>query len=238
MRAALFMRNRRMRVGSHWAWYWRWLFNVGLMACAGLLVWWAFSNQHKITGFNPTQLREQVDTLASENLRLTDELAKVTRQMKDSEQQTAIEKATQTELSKNVVQLQDENSTLKEDLGFMRKMMGGGGTEAIAINQLQVEREPKPNEFRYRMVVTQGGERKHDFKGKLQLVARVQKGGALTSIVLPEEESAKTDLDFKFFQRIEGKFSVPDGSQVKGLEVRVLVMPGGQVRLTRNVALS
>jgi hypothetical protein len=117
-------------------------------------------------------------------------------------------------------------------------MMGSGGTEAIAINQLQVEREPKPNEFRYRLVVTQGGERKHDFKGKLQLVARVQKAGVLTSVVLPEEASAKTDLDFKFFQRIEGKFSVPDGSQVKGLEVRVLAMPGGQVRLTRNVALS
>jgi hypothetical protein len=241
LRAALFMRNRRLRVGTHWAWYWRWLFNLGLMIAAALLVWWLLSNQHKVTGFNPTQLREQVEQLTTENKRLSGELQASSRQTKDAEQQTAVEKATLTELSKTVAQLQEENATLKEDLGFLRKMMAAGSVaESVTLSQVQVEKVEKteiPNQYRYRMVVTQGGDRKSDFKGKVQFVARVQRNGTFTNIVLPEEASMRTELDFKFFQRLEGRFSIPDGAPLKSVEIKVLANPGGQLKASKSVSL-
>jgi hypothetical protein len=238
LRAALFMRNRRLRVGTHLPWYLRWLVNIGLMLLAAFTVWWVLSNQHKVTGFNPKQMGEQIEQLTVENRRLNDELSKTSRLAQNAEQQTAVEKATLTELSKTVAQLQEENATLKEDLGFLRKMMTGSGNEVITITQAHLEKGAAPNQYRYRMVVTQGGDRKQDFKGKVQLVAKVVRNGAVTSLNLPEEVSMRTDLDFKLFQRLEGSFTIADGAALKSVDVRVLTVPGNQVKLTRTVNLS
>jgi hypothetical protein len=235
LRATLFMRNRQLRVGTHWAWYWRWLFNLALMLVAGLFVWWLISNQHKVTGFNPGELRERVEKLAEENQRLQTQLSASSRKTIDAEQQTAVEKATLSELSKTIAHLQEENAALKEDMSFMRKMVTGSASEAVSINQLQVERAEAPNLYRYRLVVVQGGDRKQDFKGKLALSAKIQKNGALSNWTIPDDPAARTDLEFKFYQRLEGRFAVPEGTQIKALEVKVLAGPGGQTRATRSV---
>jgi hypothetical protein len=237
LRATLFMRNRQLRVGTHWAWYWRWLFNLALMLAAGLFVWWLISNQHKVTGFNPGELRERVEKLTEDNQRLQSQLSASSRKTIDAEQQTAVEKATLSELSKTIAQLQEENAALKEDISFMRKMVTGSSAEAVSINHLHIERAEVPNLYRYRLVVIQGGDRKQDFKGKLALSAKIQRNGALSTWAVPDDPSVKTDLEFKFYQRLEGRFAVPEGSQVKALEVKVLAGPGGQTRASKSVSI-
>jgi hypothetical protein len=87
------------------------------------------------------------------------------------------------------------------------------------------------------MLLTQGGQRKQDFKGKVQIVARIAKDGATTTLTFPD--AAVTDpagaFEFRFYHKVEGRFAIPDGASLKGVDVRVLALPGGQVKLSRTI---
>ncbi len=142
------------------------------------------------------------------------------------------------ELARNVTQLQDENSALKEDLGFLRNIMSSGATpEGLGIANLKVEQDGPPGEYRYRMLLTQGGQRKQDFKGRIQLLARVANQGALATLTFPDASAGESAgvVEFRFYQKVEGRFRIPEGALLKGYEVRVLALPGGQVKLSRSV---
>ncbi len=104
------------------------------------------------------------------------------------------------------------------------------------MSNLKVERDGKANEYRYRMLLTQGGQRKQDFKGKIQIVARVAKDGNLTSLTIPDPSTPDSGgFEFRFYQKVEGRFAIPDGTTLKGVDVRVLALPGGQVKLSRSI---
>lgn len=237
MRANFALRPARMRVGRHIPWYVRWSSNAFLMATAGLVVWWALANQHKVTGYNPKEDREQIEKLASDNEALKTRVQELTKHAADQDRLMQIERAAQTELTKNVSQLQEENAALKEDLGFLRKIMSTDSPEGIAISNLKVEPDTKPNEYRYRMLLTQGGQRRGEFKGRVQVVARVIRNGAPVALSFPEDHVAKAsgDLDFRYYQKVEGRFAVPEGAVLKTVDVRILAIPGGQVKLSKSV---
>ena len=38
--------------------------------------------------------------------------------------------------------------------------------------------------------------------------------------------------------KVEGRFALPEGAVLKGAEVRVLAVPGGQVKLSRTINMS
>jgi hypothetical protein len=44
-------------------------------------------------------------------------------------------------------------------------------------------------------------------------------------------------VDFRFYQKVEGQFRLPDDAVLKSVEVRILAMPGGQVKLSRTLNL-
>jgi hypothetical protein len=238
LRSNFGIRSSRMTIRSHLAWYWRWLLNILALSAVAGTVWWLVENSYRITGFNREEAKQQIATLGEENVRLKHDLDAARAMVSERDRQNAIDKATQTELARNVAQLQDENATLKEDLGFLRNIMSSGTTpEGLGVANLKVEPDGKPNEFRYRMLLTQGGQRKQDFKGRIQLVARVAHQGAATSLTFPEPsagEGAGT-VEFRFYQKVEGRFRIPEGAILKGYEVRVLALPGGQVKLSRSV---
>jgi hypothetical protein len=156
----------------------------------------------------------------------------------ERERQIAIDRAAQQELARNVTQLQDENAALKEDLGFLRNIMSSGATpEGIGIANLKVEQDGQPHQFRYRMLLTQGGQRKQDFKGRIQLIVRVAHQGAVQTLTVPEpgDGDGTGAVEFRFYQKVDGRFRIPEGAVLKAYEVRVIALPGGQVKLSRSV---
>jgi regulator of replication initiation timing len=230
--------SSRMAIRSQLAWYWRWLLNVLMMVLVATVVWWLVQNSYRITGFDIEEAKAHLGKLTEDNRVMTSELEAARGTLSERDRQLQIEKAAQGELARTVTQLQDENASLKEDLAFLRNIMSSGTTpEGIGMSNLKVERDGKPNEYRYRMLLTQGGQRKQDFKGKVQIVARVAKDGAMTTLTLPDTPAADQSgaFEFRFYQKVEGRFSIPDGASLKGLDVRVLALPGGQVKLSRTI---
>jgi hypothetical protein len=229
--------SSRMAIRSQLAWYWRWLLNVLMMALVGTVVWWLVENSYRITGSDIDQVRGRITALGEENQGLKHDLEAARAAMVERDRQLQIEKAAQGELARTVSQLQEENSSLKDDLGFLRKLMSSGAApEGIGVTELRVERDGT-NGYRYHMLLTQGGQRKQDFKGKLQVVAHVTQGAAQSAVTFPDAAAgpAAGALDFRFYQKAEGRFVLPGGAVLNGVEVRVLALPGGQVKLSRTV---
>ena len=238
LRSSFGIGSSRMAIRSQLAWYWRWLLNILMMVLVATVVWWMVQNSYRITGFDIEEAKAHLTKLTRENQAAKSELESARNTVTERDRQLQIERAAQGELARTVAQLQEENASLKEDLGFLRNIMSSGTTpEGIGLSNLKVERDAKPNEFRYRMLLTQGGQRKQDFKGKVQIVARVAKDGAMTTMTIPDAPAADPAgaFEFRFYQKVEGRFAIPDGSTLKGVDVRVLALPGGQVKLSRTI---
>jgi hypothetical protein len=241
LRSNFGIRSSRMTIRSQMAWYWRWILNVLVMVAVAGAVWWLVENSYRITGFNREEAKQQIASLGEENAKLRRDLEAAKATLGERERQAAIDKASQTELARNVTQLQEENATLKEDLQFLRNIMSSGTTpEGLGIANLKVEPDGQPNEFRYRMLLTQGGQRRQDFKGRVQVVARVAHQGGITSLTFPDASAGEGAgvVDFRFYQKVDGRFRIPEGAVLKSFEVRVLAIPGGQVKLSRTLNLS
>jgi hypothetical protein len=239
LRSSFGIGSGRMAIRSQLAWYWRWTLNILMMALVAAVVWWLVQNSYRITGFNLEEVKQQITTLTEENRVMKRDLEAAKGTAAERDRQLQIEKAAQGELARTVAQLQEENAALKEDLGFLRNIMSSGAApEGLGLSNLKIERDGKPNEFRYRMLLTQGGQRKQDFKGKVQIVARVAKDGAINSITFPDPSAGESagSFEFRFYQKIEGRFAIPDGATLKSADVRVLALPGGQVKLSRTIS--
>jgi len=238
LRSSFGIGSSRMAIRSELAWYWRWALNVLLMALVATVVWWLVQNSYRITGSDIEEVRQHITKLTEEDRVLRADLEATKSALSERDRQLQIERASQGELARSVAQLQEENASVKEDLGFLRNIMSSGATpEGIGLSNLKIEKDGKPNEYRYRMVLTQGGQRKQDFKGKVQIVAHVAQNGTSATITYPEASAGEAAgaVDFRFYQKVEGRFAIPEGSQLKSADVRVLAMPGGQVKLSRTI---
>jgi hypothetical protein len=238
LRSSFGIGSSRMAIRSQLAWYWRWLLNILMMLLVAAVVWWLVQNSYRITGFNVEEVKDQLAKLSESNLVMKRELETAKGVLTERDRQLQIEKAAQSELARTVAQLQDENAALKEDLGFLRNIMSSGAApEGLGVSNLKVERDGKPNEYRYRMLLTQGGQRKQDFKGRVQIVARVAKDGNVSTVTFPDPSAGELagSFEFRFYQKVEGRFAIPDGTSLKGVDIRVLALPGGQVKLSRTI---
>jgi hypothetical protein len=238
LRSTFGIGSSRMAIRSQRAWYWRWLLNILMMVVVAGVVWWLVQNSYRITGSDIEEVRQHITTLTAENRVMKRDLEVVRATLIERERQLQIEKAAQGELARSVAQLQEENASLKEDLGFLRKLMSSGTTpEGIGMSDLKIERDGKPNEYRYRMLLTQGGQRKQDFKGKVQIVARVVGASGPNTVIVPDPAAGEAvgSFDFRFYQKVEGRFAIPDGAVLKSVDIRVLALPGGQVKLSRTL---
>lgn len=229
--------SSRMAIRSQLAWYWRWILNLLMMGAVAGVVWWVVQNSYRITGFDHDEARQRISTLTEENATLRREFDSMKAGLGASERQLQIERAAQRELARSVAQLQDENAALKEDLGFLRNIMSSGAApEGVGVSDLKVERDGRPNEYRYRMLLTQGGQRKQDFKGRVQIVARVVQGNTPSTLTFPDPSQPETGaFEFRFYHKVEGRFAVPEDAVLRSVDVRVLAVPGGQVKLSRTL---
>jgi hypothetical protein len=232
--------SSRMAIRSQLAWYWRWVLNLLMMLAVGGVVWWLVENSYRITGFNRDEAQQRISALAEENVTLRREFDAMKASLGESQRQLQIERAAQRELARSVAQLQDENASLKEDLGFLRNIMSSGAApEGVGVSELKVERDGKPNEYRYRMLLTQGGQRKQDFKGRVQIVARVLQGSTASTLTFPDPAAGENAgaFEFRFYHKVEGRFAIPEGATLRSVDIRVLAVPGGQVKLSRTLNL-
>jgi hypothetical protein len=111
----------------------------------------------------------------------------------------------------------------------------------LSINRFRVQPDSLPGEYRYRLLLVQSGQRVKEFQGTLQFVVNLEQGDRKFVVTLPleEQKSAKEyQVNFKFFQRVEGTFKVAPGTVVKSLQVRVFEIGSITPKLSQLVSVS
>ena len=120
-------------------------------------------------------------------------------------------------------------------------MPSNRGNEPLSIHRLKVEPGPLSGEYRYRLLVMQGGRRDKEFQGTIQVLVDLQDKGRSDIIVATGDEAAENGmrkLNFRFFRRVEGSFRVPPSAKVRAVQVKVFENGSGEPRVTQSVKLS
>jgi hypothetical protein len=232
----------RMAVRAAIPWYWRWLGLIALALIILLLSRAAYDFGKEFAGFDQSEADREVQRLGASNARLQQELALVRGQIAQGERQLQMEHATYADLVKQMKALSEENATLKEDLAFFQTLMPSGGKEdGVAINRFLVQNDALSGEYRYRLLLTQTGKRSKDFQGRLQFSVDVQQDNKKVVMTLPAEDDKENNgfnLNFRFYQRIEGAFRVAPNAMVKSMQVRVFENGSSEPKLTQTANAS
>jgi hypothetical protein len=232
----------RVAVRTAIAWYWRWLGLIALALVVMMFSRTAYDFGKKFAGFDQNEADREVQRLSETNAKLEQETAQLRGQLANLERQMQIDRATDADLIKQVKALTEENADLKEDLAFFQTLMPSGGKEGgVAVNRFMVQNDALPGEYRYRLLLTQTGQRSKDFQGRLQFVVNLQQDTKKTVMTLPaddDKEARGFKLNFRFYQRVEGSFRVAPGTVVKGMQVRVLEGDSKEPKLTQSATLS
>lgn len=225
---------------AHRPWYWRWLMLAGVAAAIVGASWGTYHFGSEFAGFRKSAIEAEMKRLNELTAKQADELAELRTKLAAADARHKIELGSYGDIARQLKQLADENATLKDDLAFFQTLTAGRD-EAIAVGRLKVEPDTVPGEFRYRLLLVQGGQRPNDFQGHVQLVVSAQRGSEKIVLSLPQiadGKKAEYQLNFKSFQRVEGTFKIAPEAAVKSVQVRVYQNGTSAPKLTRSLNIS
>ena len=141
------------------------------------------------------------------------------------------EKASYEKLAAQVKQLEVDNRSLRDDLGFFEKLIPAAGNEGVAIRGLQAELQ-NPAALKWQVLVIQAGRNAAEFNGRLELTFTGFQNGKPWSAPLA---AGPQDIKVRQYGRVEGTFEVPAQVVVKGVVAKVT--EGSVVRSTQTIRL-
>jgi hypothetical protein len=230
----------KMTIKRHLPWPLRVVFLALVIGLGGALAMWTYDLGRNFTGLNPDAMKDQVGDLVAQVKSLSAERDRFSTTANAAESQLNIERAAQAQLANQVKALVAENAKLKEDLSFFQSLLPTNiGTQGVTIQRLKAD-IVVPNQVHYQLLAMQGGGNGREFAGNLQLSVTVLQGGKSVIINFPEQNAPAADLAryrlaFKYYQRVEGVVTLPEGSIIKAVQARVL--DRGQMRAQQSVNL-
>ncbi len=207
-------------------WYWRALQVLALLSIGAVIGAWG------LTGpvFNPfdaqqVQRREDVQTLQARAVQLESKLQ--------------VSMAAQSNLAKEMAGLQDENMRLKEESGFYKSILSETGTSGVPkIHSVKLSKGGHAGDYQYQILLVQSGRHDKMVQGAVQLVLNgTQDGKPFAQHVEPAGQRNGIKVNFKYYQRIEGTFSVPPQTVAQNLQVQYLAAGLSQPALTQTASL-
>lgn len=235
----------RMRVAPHLPWWARAAVVVAMLAVGVWVLAWVYDIGLKLAGFERAQAKATVAALEQEMARLAKENERLGGEVARLAQNLEIERSTNRHLAQNLKASQDENAALKEDLAFFRQILsankakdeaGSKGADGVAVYHAKIERDPLlPYEYRYRLLVLKTGTREQAFEGGLKLLLRGAQAGR--DIVLAVPADGLLPVAFRYHQRVEGRFRVPEGFALRSAQVRLFEAGKAEPRVIRSIPL-
>ena len=215
----------RVAVRTHVAWYWRWLTTTALLVVSIALAWLAFDLGRRYAGFDAGEAQGAQSRLQDVNAKFEYENTALRKEIAGIERKLQIELSSQGNLTGQIRALSEENALLKEDLAFFQTLMASGSDPGgVTVNRFRVERDALPGEYHYRMLIVQSKQRVREFRGRLQLIVDYERLGKSAVVTYPAtaDEGQAYNLRFKFYQRVEGTFTLSPDAVLNGVQVRVM----------------
>jgi len=231
----------RMAVRTHLSWRWRLPASLGVIALIAGMWWWGFDFGKFLAGFDRGAVAQKQSLPDAETASVREENARLRARLVELESELNVTRGAQDTLSRQALDLQSENTQMKEELAFLRKLFSDTGKPGtFTIQRLSAEKD-RDNVYRFSMLVVRGGNPTDEFSGQLALSANVAAGGHSVTLSLPDDQpdtAAALTLKFKYYQRVEGTFRIPAGGQLRSLQARVIEPGQSAPKATRSLNLS
>ena len=206
-----------MTVRGALPWPLRWValaLMLGFSAAIGL---WAFEFGKDIAGLD-RDAKEELLKLRAEVTQLRAENDKHLSIVNTSGLTLVSEKAEKDKLNSQLKQLETDNRTLRDDLGFFEKLTNAGNAGSLAIRSLQADLVAG-NQIKWQVLVIQPVKNAPEFNGKLELTFSGLQNGKPWSMSLPGGAQA---LQLTQYKRAEGLLDLPPQVIVKAVSAKVL----------------
>jgi len=221
----------RVSVRTHFAWYWYLVAAAILAFMVAFGAWWlAQRDEVVLMKSELARLRQSLDEAEAELSQL--------RSLAGTEQSALrMERSTQQQLAARLKALEEENSTLREDVALFEKLVPATSVEPVLrIERLNIVSEAQAGHFRYRLLLAfQPSKQERVFRGRLQLTVTAQQGDKEISLHLPSAKDAAADfmVEAQHFLRKEGRIALPTGARIKSIEAQIL--QGGAIKAKQRV---
>jgi hypothetical protein len=230
LRRRLTHNTPRMSVRSPLPWPLRWLLGAVVLGFSGALALWAFEFGKDIAGLD-RNAKQELEQLRGEVVVMREALSKSQLVSNTSDSLLTAERVAQEQIRLQLRQLETENQTLRNDLGFFERLMPGTGSEALDIRGLQVERVAE-SQIRWQALMIQAKKNAPEFKGTLEIsFTGTQDGRPWSTSGAPRTRA----VVIRGYLREEGVVDVPPAAVVKTVTVRLL--QGSAVRLVHTAKL-
>ena len=167
-------------------------------------------------------LRDDTRKLTSENQELRESLARAQRTVQ-------MDQTTYQELDKSLKASAQEIVKLREELNFYRNILSPSDKKSgLRIQSLFIEPTGGNNQFRYKLVLVQGLKHEHNILGQAKFEISGTQVGENAIVILPASGESEIQVNFKYFQDIEGKIELPKNFQPK--RIKVSITPSNGVR--------
>ena len=210
---------QHVAVRSELPWYWKsvvWLILLGVGYGIGYL---------QFADADARSLASTISRLDQENHALQARLV-------HAERQTQVDRAAQANLAKEMTLLQDEDMRLKEEIAFYKSILAENSSSGVAkLHSVKLSKGTRSGDYQYRILLVQSGRHDKNVQGNLRLSIN---GKQLAETVGPEKG---IKINFKYYQRIEGSFTLADDLSGKVLQVQFFETGNSQPKLTQNISL-
>lgn len=218
---------RQVAVRPRLPWYCSALLVFTLVLLGYLIGYWQFAAGN-------------LNTLASEAKRLALENQALQAKIVHHERQLQVEQAAQSNLAKELAALQEEDMRIKEDVEFYKSMLKvtPGSAAELKLHSFKLTKGASANQYNYNILFMQSG--KHDklVQGQLNLVLSGMRNGQPVDLPIGDMPGVQgIKINFKYYQRVEGSFTVPDDMTGQALEARFVAAGATQPNITRKVDL-
>ncbi|KQO23837.1 hypothetical protein ASF11_22890 [Acidovorax sp. Leaf76] len=230
LRRRLTISAPRVAIRSALPWPFRWLALAVVLGLCAAVALWAFEFGKSIAGLDSIS-RDELNKMRAELTRLRDAGQEQQTVAHTADSLLIAERAAKENLMAQVRQLEADNRTLREDLGFFEKLIPAAKTEGLAIRSLQAE-VLGGMQLRWQVLVIQAARNAPDFNGRLELVLAGTQDGKPWTQTQPAQGQP---VQVKQYRRIEGVLDLPPNAVVKTVTARVL--EGSTVRAVQAMTI-
>jgi cell division protein FtsB len=228
----------KMTIKTQMPWAMRMLLAILAIGLGGAIALWIYEGSRGLADVRTDNAREKIAQYKDQLEALKTERDQFSTTVNAAESQLNIERSAQKQLAAQVKNLESENRQLKEDLAFFESLLPNAtGPQGVSIRRLKVDLIA-PNQLRYRLLIMQGGSGEPRFIGNLQLALTTLQDGKNAMMTFPDStpvEQEKFKLSFKYYQRVEGVLTLPEGVSTKMVQARVLEKGQMRAQLATNL---
>lgn len=229
-RRRLTISSPRMAVRSALPWPLRWIAGALMLGFSAAIALWAFDVGRGLAGLDG-HAKEELAQLRQEAVNLRSDRDKAQSIANTADSLLIAEKALQEKMMGQIRQLEIDNRSLRDDLGFFEKLLPTGPAEVASIRGLQAE-VLSETQLKWQVLVIQPVKDGTNFNGKLELTLQGTQDGKPWSMSLPGGPQL---LQFRQYRRMEGLLDLPARAVVKTVTAKV--MDGAVVRSVKTFTL-